>query len=166
MPSPVPSPESTPPKNVEPLIRFGRYQLDVSSGELRKEGRKIRLQPQPIQLLALLARNAGRVVSREEIRRELWAEDTFVDFDQGLASAVNKVREALCDAADNPRLIETLHKRGYRFIGKVETDTPENIFAPPDGMQKRYGITPVPDQNSAEELSAVQERRRMFAVAI
>jgi Tol biopolymer transport system component/DNA-binding winged helix-turn-helix (wHTH) protein len=109
------------------LIRFDRYQVDVRSGELRKEGRKVRLQAQPFQLLALLLRNAGRVVSREDVKRELWPGDTFVDFDHGLAAAVNKVREALCDSADKPKFVETLPRRGYRFIGKIEPEPPVEI---------------------------------------
>jgi Tol biopolymer transport system component/DNA-binding winged helix-turn-helix (wHTH) protein len=109
------------------VIRFDRYQLDVHSGELRKEGRKVRLQAQPFQLLVLLLRNAGRVVSREEVRRELWPGDTFVDFDHGLAAAVNKIRDALCDSAEKPKFVETLPRRGYRFIGKLEPDPPVEI---------------------------------------
>ncbi len=110
-----------------PTIRFDRYQVDVRSGELRKEGRKVRLQAQPFQLLLLLLRNAGRVVSREDVKAELWPGDTFVDFDHGLAAAVNKIREALCDSADKPKFIETLPRRGYRFIGKIEPDPPVEI---------------------------------------
>lgn len=101
------------------VIRFDRYEVDLHSGELRKEGQKIRLQPQPFQLLALLLRNAGRIVSRDDIRRDLWPGDTFVDFDKGLAAAVNKVRESLCDSAEKPKFIETLSRRGYRFIGEI-----------------------------------------------
>src|SRR3984957_12680391 len=109
------------------FIRFDRYQVDVRSGELRKDGRKVRLQAQPFQLLVLLLRNAGRVVSREDVKRELWPGDTFVDFDHGLAAAVNKVREALCDSADKPKFVETLPRRGYRFIGKIEPEPPIEI---------------------------------------
>src|ERR1700759_2124438 len=101
------------------VIRFDRYEVDVRSAGLRKEGRKIRLQPQPFQLLVLLVRNARRTVSREDIRRDLWPGDTFVDFDKGLAAAVNKIREALCDSADKPKFVETLYRRGYRFIGEI-----------------------------------------------
>jgi Tol biopolymer transport system component/DNA-binding winged helix-turn-helix (wHTH) protein len=113
------------------VIQFDRYEVDVRSGELRKEGRKIRLQPQPLQLLVLLLRNAGRIVSREDVRRELWPEDTFVDFDKGLAAAVNKIREALCDSAEKPRFVETLPRRGYRFIGEIAVPEKEATLAPP-----------------------------------
>src|ERR1700685_3494647 len=109
------------------LIRFDRYEVDLHAGELRKEGRKVRLQAQPFQLLVLLLRNSGRVVSREDVKRELWPGDTFVDFDHGLAAAVNKIREALCDSADKPKFIETLPRRGYRFIGKLEPEPPLEI---------------------------------------
>jgi Tol biopolymer transport system component/DNA-binding winged helix-turn-helix (wHTH) protein len=126
MPAPArPQEYNSPPD--EQVIRFDRYQLDLRSGEILKEGRKVRLQAQPFQLLVLLLRNPGRVVSREDVRRELWPGDTFVDFDHGLASAVNKIREALCDSADKPRFIETLPRRGYRFIGKLEPDPPTEI---------------------------------------
>src|SRR5580698_3262873 len=107
MSSPARPPDPSAPSD-GPLIRFDRYQVDVHSGELRKEGRKIRLQAQPFQLLVLLLRNEGRVVSREEVRRELWPGDTFVDFDHGLAAAVNKIREALCDSADKPKFVEKI----------------------------------------------------------
>src|SRR6202020_912593 len=109
------------------LIRFDRYEIDLHAGELRKEGRKVRLQAQPFQLLVLLLQNSGKVVSREDVKRELWPGDTFVDFDHGLAAAVNKIRDALCDSADKPRFVETLPRRGYRFIGKIEPEPPVEI---------------------------------------
>ena len=109
------------------LIRFDRYEIDLHAGELRKEGRKVRLQAQPFQLLVLLLQNSGKVVSREDVKRELWPGDTFVDFDHGLAAAVNKIRDALCDSADKPRFVETLPRRGYRFVGKLEPDPPFEI---------------------------------------
>src|SRR6201999_4052179 len=127
MPSPARPQEKRFPQQGQQVIHFDRYRVEVSSGELLKEGRKVRLQPQPFQLLVLLLRNAGRVVSREEIQRELWPGDTFVDFDHGLAAAVNKVRDALCDSADNPKFVETLPRRGYRFVGKVEPEPPVEI---------------------------------------
>src|SRR3984957_17071890 len=105
-------------------IAFDNFEADLRSGEVRKNGVRIRLQAQPFQLLVLLLKNAGDVVSREEICRELWPGDTFVDFEHSLAAAVNKIREALSDSADNPRYIETLPKRGYRFIGKIRPEAP------------------------------------------
>ncbi len=117
------------PENPRQPIRFDGYEVDVRSGELRKEGHKVRLQAQPFQLLVLLLRNSGDVVSREDVRRELWPGDTFVDFDQGLAAAVNKIREALSDSADKPRYVQTLPRRGYRFIGRIEPSPPVQIRA-------------------------------------
>jgi DNA-binding winged helix-turn-helix (wHTH) protein len=100
-------------------VAFDRFELNLRSGELRKDGRRIRLQAQPFQMLALLIDNAGEMVTREEVSRALWQTDTFVDFDHSVAVAVNKIREALGDSAENPRFIETLPKRGYRFIGNI-----------------------------------------------
>jgi Tol biopolymer transport system component/DNA-binding winged helix-turn-helix (wHTH) protein len=100
-------------------IAFEKFEMDLRSGELRKEGRKIRLQAQPFQLLALLVKHPGEVVTREEVCQTLWRSETFVDFDHGLAVAINKIREALGDSAENPKFVETLPKRGYRFIGAI-----------------------------------------------
>src|ERR1700724_3104090 len=104
------------------FIRFDRYQVDVRSGELRKDGRKIRLQAQPFQLLALLIEQAGEVVARDKVCRALWHTETFVDFDHSMAASVNKIREALGDSAEHPRFVETLPRRGYRFIGQIRRD--------------------------------------------
>lgn len=109
---------------------FDDFELDLRSGELRKKSRKIRLQAQPFQLLVLLVQNAGEVVTREQVCQALWPTDTFVDFDHGLAVAVNKAREALGDSADNPQYIETLPKRGYRFIGTIKPEPPVLMPAP------------------------------------
>jgi Tol biopolymer transport system component/DNA-binding winged helix-turn-helix (wHTH) protein len=105
-------------------IAFDRFELNLRSGELRKEGHRIRLQAQPFQLLALLLEHGGEVVSREEVCRNLWQADTFVDFDHGVATAINKIREALGDSAENPRFVETLPKRGYRFIAEIKREAP------------------------------------------
>jgi cholera toxin transcriptional activator len=102
------------------LARFGVFELDLAAGELRKNGAKLRLQEQPFQVLALLLERAGDVVTREELRQKLWPADTFVDFDHSLNTAVNKLRETLGDSASSPRYIETLARRGYRFIAPVE----------------------------------------------
>ena len=108
-----------PPSSNFQRIAFDRFEADLRSGELRKEGRRIRLQAKPFQLLALLLEHAGEVVAREEICRKLWNADTFVDFDHSLGTAINKIREALSDSAEQPRFIETLPRRGYRFIGEI-----------------------------------------------
>jgi TolB-like protein/DNA-binding winged helix-turn-helix (wHTH) protein len=105
------------------VIRFGIYELDSQSGELRRHGLKIRLPDQSFQILRLLLDRPGEVVTREELRQRLWASDTSVDFDAGLNSAIRKLREALDDSAENPRFVETLPRRGYRFIGSVRRAT-------------------------------------------
>jgi len=102
------------------LLRFGPFEADLHSGELRKGTTRLRLQEQPFKILSLLLLHPGEVVTREEIRKTLWGEDTFVDFERGLNKAVNRLREALGDSAESPRFIETLPKRGYRFIAPVE----------------------------------------------
>jgi len=101
------------------ILRFGTYELDLRAGELRKQGLRVKLQEQPFRLLTLLLEHAGEVVTREELRMQLWPADTFVDFDNSLNTAINKLREALGDSADSPRFIETLPRHGYRFIGQV-----------------------------------------------
>ncbi len=103
------------------VIRFGAFEVDLRARELRKHGIRIKLQEQPLQVLGMLLERPGDVVTREELRMKLWPVDTFVDFDHGLNSAINKLREALGDSADTPRFIETLPRRGYRFIGAVES---------------------------------------------
>jgi DNA-binding winged helix-turn-helix (wHTH) protein len=100
--------------------RFGVFELDLEAGQLRRDGLVVRLTPQPFKLLVLLARRAGAVVTREEIRAALWSTDTFVDFDQGVNFAIRQLRDALGDRADSPRWVQTLPKRGYRFLGPVE----------------------------------------------
>lgn len=101
------------------IVRFGTFEVDLRAGELRKQGKRIRLQDQPFQVLSVLLQRAGDVVTREELRSQIWPEDTFVDFDNSLNTAINKLREALGDSADNPRFIETLPRRGYRFLVPV-----------------------------------------------
>jgi TolB-like protein/DNA-binding winged helix-turn-helix (wHTH) protein/Tfp pilus assembly protein PilF len=100
-------------------VRFGVFEADLRTGELRKGGSKIRLQEQPFQVLALLLERRGDTVTRDELRNRLWSADTFVDFDHGLNKAINKIRETLGDSASSPRFIETVARRGYRFIADV-----------------------------------------------
>src|SRR5207247_4242624 len=104
------------------VIRFGLFELDLQTSELRKQGRNIKLQDQPFQVLVLLLRHSGEVVTREELRNALWSADTFIEFDQGLNTAIKKIRLALGDAADNPRFIETIPRKGYRFIALLDGD--------------------------------------------
>src|SRR5579864_3509677 len=101
------------------VLRFDIFQLDLRASELRKHGVKLRLQGQPLQVLATLLKRAGDLVTREELRAEIWPADTFVDFDHSLHNAIARIREALGDSADSPRFIETLPRRGYRFIQRV-----------------------------------------------
>ena len=101
------------------ILRFGVFEVDVRAGELRKQGVRIKLQEQPFHVLTVLLQRPGEVVTREELRSENWSADTFVDFDNSLNTAINKLREALGDSADSPCFIETLPRRGYRFIAPV-----------------------------------------------
>lgn len=107
--------------STDAVYRFGLFVLDASAGLLSRNGLRIRLQDQPFQLLALLLEKHGQVVTREEIRQRLWKSNTFVDFDKSLGVAVLKVREALGDSAANPRFLETVPRRGYRFIAPVSS---------------------------------------------
>jgi len=97
-------------------LRLGIYEVDIHAGELRKGGLKIKLHGRPFAVLAMLLERPGEVITREELQQKLWAADTFVDFEHGLNKAINKLREALGDDANNPRYIETLPRRGYRFV--------------------------------------------------
>jgi eukaryotic-like serine/threonine-protein kinase len=129
-------------------IEFDRFELDLRSRELRKSGRRIRLQAQPFQLLTMLLEHAGEVVTREEACQNLWTNDTFVDFDHSLAEAISKIREALGDSAENPKYIETLPKRGYRFIGKITPEAP--VVVPVPEAQERIDLQPVSASAPAE----------------
>src|SRR5262245_35907294 len=107
-------------------VRFGPFDADLRSGQLRKHGIRLKLQDQPFQLLTLLLEHPGELITREELRQKLWPADTFVDFDTGLNNAIKKLRDALGDSAEAPRYIETQPRRGYRFIGPITangTDT-------------------------------------------
>jgi cholera toxin transcriptional activator len=109
------------PINQKSIFRFGLYELDGGTGELRKDGKpRPRVQGQPLEVLLQLLAHSGDVVTREELRLILWPADTFVDYDHSLNTAVNKLRDALSDSAENPRFIQTIPRRGYRFIASVE----------------------------------------------
>jgi DNA-binding winged helix-turn-helix (wHTH) protein/Tol biopolymer transport system component len=110
-------------------VRFGTFEVDLRAGELRRNGARVRLQEQPLQVLAMLLDRPGEVVTREELHGRLWSSDTFVDFDHGLNAAIKRLRDALGDSAENPRFVETLARRGYRFIAPVEKSQP--AFAAP-----------------------------------
>jgi Tol biopolymer transport system component/DNA-binding winged helix-turn-helix (wHTH) protein len=120
-----------------PNPRFGPFELDVVAGELRKAGILIKLQPQPFRVLLLLVNRAGTVVTREDIKRDLWSDSTFVDFEHGINFVINQIRAALADNADSPRYIETLPRRGYRFIAQVEHE----LSGPEDSIMR---VVPTP----------------------
>src|SRR5688572_31806895 len=113
-------------------IRFGPFELDPKAGELRRGPRRVRLQERPLKMLVALLANPGEVVTREELRMRLWPAKTFVDFDNGLNNAANKLRTALGDSAAEPEYIETVGRRGYRFIGRVaDVETAAVPSSPP-----------------------------------
>ena len=111
------------------IVRFGTFEADLESRELRKGGARIKVHGQPFEVLAMLLERPGEVVPREELRQRLWSTDTFVDFDAGLNTAINRLREALGDSAENPRFIETLPRRGYRFIAPVQAESSRPLTA-------------------------------------
>jgi DNA-binding winged helix-turn-helix (wHTH) protein len=147
------------------LLRFGAFELDIESERLLRNGRNVRLQPQPFKLLCLLAGQAGRVVTREDIRAALWTSDTFVDFEQGVNFAIKQVREALGEDADHPIYIQTVPKRGYKFVAPVEVVGPQPGEPPPkrtDLALHKLLWTHIAELRLAEE----QRRKRRRALLI
>jgi cholera toxin transcriptional activator len=124
-------------------FRFGLFEADPAAGELRRQGMRIKIHAQPFQVLCLLLARPGELITREEIARELWSGDTFVDFEHGLNSAINRIREALGDSAANPRFIETLARRGYRFIAPVDVI---NAEPEPQSAAPKPPMTQDPDE--------------------
>lgn len=137
------------------FCRFGVFELDLRAAELRKNGMKLRLQDQPYQVLLKLIEHHGEVVSREELRSTLWHEDTFVDFETGLNTAIKRLRETLGDSADNPIFIETLPRRGYKFIAPVESPVSQKTQEP--------GLSVNNDTPQGKELP---KRRRIIAAVV
>jgi DNA-binding winged helix-turn-helix (wHTH) protein len=127
-------------------LRFGVFDLDLRAGELRKHGLRVRLQEQPFQLLAMLLEHPGEVVTREELQKKLWPADTFVDFDHGLNKAISKIREALGDSAESPRFVETVARRGYRFLAEVKVADTARVHSPEPATQ------PHPSADARERL--------------
>jgi DNA-binding winged helix-turn-helix (wHTH) protein len=111
------------------IVRFSTFAVNLHTGELRKLRQKVKLQEQPLQVLAALLERPGELVTREELRNKLWPADTFVDFDHSLNAAVKRLREALGDSAETPTFIETLARRGYRFIGNIELPAASPILS-------------------------------------
>jgi DNA-binding winged helix-turn-helix (wHTH) protein/tetratricopeptide (TPR) repeat protein len=138
--------------------RFGPFEVDLRAGELRKQDRRIRLQDQPLHVLAALLEHPGEMVTREELRQRLWPSDTFVDFDHGLNNAINRLREALGDSVEKPTYIQTIPRRGYRFIAAVEDAGPE----PPQASLKQTpaGLDPPVDPISFPATTAIPEPAR------
>ena len=128
--------------------RFATFEADAATGELRRQGIRVKLNAQPFQLLLLLLERPGELLTREEISRELWPDGTFVDYEHGVNSALNRIREALGDSASNPRFVETLARRGYRFIAPVERIAPEEAEA------QAPARLPGPIASQAEEVSS------------
>jgi len=143
------------PKGPQPSFAFGPYEADLPSGELRKGGTRVKIQDLPLRLLSVLAEKPGQVVTREELQKRLWPEDTFVDFEDGLNTAVKKLREALGDDPEKPRYIETIPRRGYRFLAEVK-QMPAPKLAPvssaepaaSEAIHKPTGAIPVPQRRS------------------
>jgi DNA-binding winged helix-turn-helix (wHTH) protein len=145
------------------LLRFGVFEVDLRAGELRKAGLRVKLQGQPFQVLAVLLESPGKVVTREELQQQLWQSDTFVDFEHGLNTAVKKLRQALDDDSDNPRFVETLPRRGYRFIapvsGSVEAPSaPGGAIAPGELSTASLPATPVDVAGVIREVSPADRK--------
>jgi cholera toxin transcriptional activator len=152
-------------------VRFGVFEADARSGELRKSGLRLRLQEQPFRVLMVLVSRAGDVVTRDELRQQLWPGDTFVDFDHGLNTAINKLRDVLADSATNPRFIETLPRRGYRFVAQVERVNGDPVVQSPVGAPVATSpaevIQPSTPETPADELPRPSRplTRTLFALA-
>src|SRR5438309_6495950 len=121
-------------------VRFGAFELRKDAGELRREGTTIRLQEQPLQILRILLEEPGQVVTREELRQQIWSSDTFVDFDHGINNAIKRLREALGDTAETPQFIETIPRRGYRFVGAIQT---AQVSSQPNGSIDSIAVFPL-----------------------
>ena len=139
-------------------IRFGVFEVDLRAGELRRSGVRVRIQAQPFKLLAVLLEHAGEVVSREDLQRRLWGTDTTVDFDHSLGIAINKLRDALGDSADNPRFVETLARRGYRFIAPLSDPLP--VSANRNAVAEPVAVMPEPMMEGISVPQPVDRLRR------
>jgi DNA-binding winged helix-turn-helix (wHTH) protein/TolB-like protein len=155
------------PSTLPPLVRFANFEVNLRAGELRREGSKVRLQEQPFSVLTVLLESAGEVVTREELRKRLWAEDTFVDFDHRLAVAVSKLRDALRDSAEKPKLIETVGRRGYRFVGQLEPTDLLSADSTGGNCDTPLASSPPPEQAEPPKLAHPHPRRsRIFIFSV
>lgn len=139
-------------------LHFGVFEVDLRAGELRKHGLRIRLQEQPFQVLAMLVEHPREVVTREELQKKLWPADTFVDFDHGLNKAINKIRDALGDSAESPRFVETVTRRGYRFVGDVKVADAASVDGVRDGTSAAPASVSELEDRSDESGEAVLPR--------
>jgi DNA-binding winged helix-turn-helix (wHTH) protein len=155
----------SPPRDVR---RFGPFELDIDAGELRRDGRRVKLQPQPFKLLVLLTSRPGSLITREEIRTDLWSEGTFVAFDQAVNFAIKQIRDAIGDAADRPVYLETVPRQGYRFVAPVAGDAPPPAAPPPAGgtTTTTVRLSKAMWANIAELRLAQARQRRMTRLAI
>src|SRR5713226_3229583 len=130
------------PAAVARILHFGVFEVDLKACELRKHGLRLKLAEQPFQVLVVLLENPGEIITREELRNRLWPGDTFVDFDHGLNNAVMRLREVLGDSSENPRFVETIPRRGYRFIAPVAG----SFFPPsPDELESKQELVQAAD---------------------
>jgi DNA-binding winged helix-turn-helix (wHTH) protein len=159
---PLPSGFRTMKTATKRTAMFGPYALDLRSAELRKFGTKVKMGEQTFQILRMLLESPGELVSREELRAKLWAEDTFVDFDHGLNSAVQRLRDCLSDSAERPRWVETVPRRGYRFVGQVEwsCDGLSLGISRKPGSENRYEHSALEAQASGVETPESPERAK------
>jgi DNA-binding winged helix-turn-helix (wHTH) protein/tetratricopeptide (TPR) repeat protein len=154
--------------DTQQLLRFGTFELNLSTQELRKSGTLIKLSPQPLKLLAMLAQRSGQVVTREEIQQSLWGSDTYVDFEQGMNHCVKQIRNALSDSADTPLYVETVPRRGYRFLAPVVSKTiaapPPRVVESQSGLKTRPSL-PTPPAPIAQPATAAQDLAPVAATA-
>jgi DNA-binding winged helix-turn-helix (wHTH) protein len=161
------------PSTPREIRRFGPFELDIDAVELRREGRRVKLQPQPFKLLLLLTSRPGSLITREQIRTDLWPEGTFVAFDQAVNFAIKQIRDALGDSADRPVYLETVPRQGYRFVAPVDRGgtpvtappvTPPPVAPPPGGTTVR--LQKAMWANIAELRLAQARQRRLMRLAI
>ncbi len=151
------------------VVRFGVFEVDLRAGELRKHGTRIRLQQQPLRVLTLLLEHPGEIVTREELREAIWPTNAFGSFDEGLDAAIYKLRSALGDSAESPRFVETLPRRGYRFIGAVDgvsaSETAHGV-RPLEDQAPAPTAWPAPRYKAQQAVPMPKRRRLMWAAGL
>jgi DNA-binding winged helix-turn-helix (wHTH) protein/TolB-like protein len=148
-----------PSTTLPPVVRFANFEVDVRAGELRRDGSKVRLQEQPFLLLTVLLESAGEVVTREELRKRLWSQDTFVDFDHRLAVAVSKLRDALRDSAEKPVFVETVGRRGYRFVSHLESADSLSVESKSGVDESSLPSSPPPEKGERPKVALPESTR-------